>query len=309
MLHIIGMIFKCIGILLLAILAIVVLLVGTVLFAPIRYEAEGKTKGSIDTTEGRLQVSWLFSLFRIRVLYQNGKLRWQAKAGWKKFSSGQQQAKKEAVHVENKKEEQKETIASIEAKKQSSADAEPVSKESVPNKAAHSKTASQRAVAKKNVSKESAKERLFEKIKKQFEKIQYTVRKICAKIKVMQNKKEKLEDFLLDPLHRKALEKGKQELFHIFRILKPDFIQAFVRFGFEDPSVTGKMLAVLAVIYPFFEGNVHITPEFEEKICIGKAAVKGHIRLNHFAALGIRLLLSKEIRQTVKDGQRLWGSL
>lgn len=311
MLHVIGIVFKCIGILLLAILAIVVLLASTVLFVPIRYEAEGKAKGSIDTTEGRLQIHWLFSLFRIRVLYQNGKLRWQARAGWKTFSSGWQRTKEETVKEQPLKKQVsiKQSDALKETKKESGCQAEPIRKQENPpvKKTLEQKKESQ--VERQPETKTSGKKNLFEKIKKQFQKIRYTVRKICAKIKVLQQKKEKVEAFLLEKTHRSALEKGKEELLRMLRIFKPDVLQVSVRFGFEDPSITGRVLAALAVIYPFFEGNVHITPEFEEKIWIGKAAVKGHIRLNHFVALAIRLLWNQDIRRTVKDGKQLWNSL
>ena len=142
---------------------------------------------------------------------------------------------------------------------------------------------------------------IFEKIKNLYDKFKCTIKKICDKIKSLSEKKDKIIEFVQDESHIGAFLKVKSEVFRILRILRPKEFQAKAVIGFEDPQRTGQLLAVLSVIYPFMEDNLDVTPDFEHKVLKGKIHVKGHIRVCHFAALALRLLLCKHIRRTYKD--------
>lgn len=78
MLHILLLIFKILGIILLAILGILLSLVLLVLLVPVRYRGDVTFDGK---PAGSASVSWLFHLLRVRVSY-DGKLRVCAKALW-----------------------------------------------------------------------------------------------------------------------------------------------------------------------------------------------------------------------------------
>ena len=68
--------------------------------------------------------------------------------------------------------------------------------------------------------------------------------------------------------------KAIQSLKRLVLRLKPTDFSGNVRFGFEDPAVTGKTLAVLSVTAPFFEGNLEVEPEFQEEILEGELLIR-----------------------------------
>lgn len=85
MLHIILLILKIIGWILLAILGLIVLLICIVLFVPLCYHIEGKCKGDLDSLYGKIQFSWLFHLVGGLVEYDKGNLDWVVRIAWKKI--------------------------------------------------------------------------------------------------------------------------------------------------------------------------------------------------------------------------------
>lgn len=85
MLHIILLILKIIGWILLAILGLIVLLICVVFFVPLCYRIEGKCGGDLDSLSGEVRFSWLFHLIGGLVEYDKGKLSWVIRIAWKKI--------------------------------------------------------------------------------------------------------------------------------------------------------------------------------------------------------------------------------
>lgn len=85
MLHILLLILKIIGWILLAILILAVLLICVVLFVPFKYKAKGSCQGDISTLYGHIRFSWLLHLFSGHVEYENGSLKWKFRIAWKQF--------------------------------------------------------------------------------------------------------------------------------------------------------------------------------------------------------------------------------
>lgn len=141
----------------------------------------------------------------------------------------------------------------------------------------------------------------IQKIKGIYSWIKYTIRNICDKIKELLEIKDKLAGFIRDESHVGAFRKVKKEAFRLFRRLRPKKLLVEVRFGFDDPSLTGRTLAVIAPFYPFFGGFVSLQPDFTEKILKGRLQAKGNIRFCHFAVMVWNLLWSKNVRRTYKD--------
>ena len=63
----------------------------------------------------------------------------------------------------------------------------------------------------------------------------------------------------------------------LLKFLRPKKLTGNLHFGFEDPSVTGKVLAVLGALYPFYGEHIRINPDFENEIFEGDVLVKGNI--------------------------------
>lgn len=303
MLHIIGLILKIIGIMLLVILGIIVLLLCVVLFVPVRYEVKANFPGKLEELDIRAKATWLFHFVRADVIWENSELYWKIRAAWKVFDGSE--AEEEKVTEPPKK--QKEVPKKVETSK----------KAEVSKKTEHSKktetlkqesTPKQKEVSKKaetSKKEEPKKESILEKVKKKilavFGKIKYTFKKIYDKIKEGIDLKDKVIAFIEDASHRAALTRIKKELVWLKRFFKVTKGNINLRFGFEDPSVTGKILAVLGMIYPFVGGNMNVEPEFEEQCLEGNLYLKGRLRMIHLLMLVIKLLLDEHVRKIYQD--------
>lgn len=284
-LHILLWILKIIGILLLIVLGLLVLGVLTVLFVPVRYE--GKLSGDIscrEKAEGYLRISYFLRLIQFKMQYANGKLAWETRIAWKRFGQD-----KETDTSENTAQK---------------ADPEPVRLPEKPlEKEKHEQKKEEQPVIRtsEKETKTSEEKKKDPAKPKFFDKIQYTFHKICDRIKSLEEKKDKVAEFLSDEVHRRAFSKGKRVFITFLKAWRPKFVRGNIEFGFDDPYYTGKTLAYLAMIYPFFGEWLEIVPDFEKAVLKGNLHIKGHIRMNHAAAAGIKLILDKNIRSIVKE--------
>ena len=144
-------------------------------------------------------------------------------------------------------------------------------------------------------------EKLEAKIEGFFEKIEYTFTKICAKIEEITEKKDRLVEFAENEAHRSALRRAKKELVWIRRFLHPQKFGFRLHFGFADPSLTGKVLAGLSMVYPFVGESMNVEPEFEEEVLEGEAQIRGRLRVIYLAILAARMLLDRNVRTTYRD--------
>ena len=135
---------------------------------------------------------------------------------------------------------------------------------------------------------------IISKIKGICRRIKYTFQSICAKIKELLEKKDKLVGFIRDEAHVGAFGKAKKEVFKILRKLKPKKFLLEARFGFDDPSWTGRTYSEL-----YFTDVPW--PDFTKKVLEGKLYAKGHIRFCHFAVMAWNLFWNRNVRRTYKD--------
>ena len=147
--------------------------------------------------------------------------------------------------------------------------------------------------------------RFFEKAYEGIRKIKCTFYKFCDKIKLLFVKKDKLAEFIGDGIHKAAFLKAKEEVFKLIRKLKPKKFITDVTYGFNDPYLTGQVLAGLSILYPFWGKQVRVTPDFEHQRLEGTLYIKGHIRVIHFVALLWNLVWSRVVRRTYKDIRNL----
>jgi len=141
----------------------------------------------------------------------------------------------------------------------------------------------------------------YQRILSWIQKIKCTFGKLCDKIKALSGKKEKLEEFLRDEVHKGAYHKCKKELFRLMKHLKPKKADVRIIYGFDDPYYTGQALAVFGVLYPFVGGCISVTPDFEHQVLKGSAYLKGKIYLWHFVQSGWKLIWNRNVRQTYRD--------
>lgn len=320
MLHILLFILKIIGIILAVILGILVLLICIILFVPVRYEILGSCGGDLDSLKVRIRVTWLLHLIRADALYKKKKFRWQVRAAWVKKGNGGRQDKESGrrkEHIKESKEEIKEekkveetgeeydTVSGECEKGREEADCsveeqqeETESMEEIPEE--ESKAPEISEINEKSEDTAGKRAGFYEKIQETIQKIKCTFQGFCDKIRALMEKKEKLTDFIRDEVHVAAFQKVKKEGFRLLRRLNPKKLEAEVVYGFEDPCLTGQVLAGLSVLYPFMGDHVDITPNFEKRILRGRCCIKGKLYAWHFAQVCWNLIWCKNVRETYR---------
>lgn len=289
MLHIILLILKILGFLILGILALILLVLLIVLLNPFMYSLKTSGEDSLESIKGEVRFRWLFRLLSGRVAYENGAVAWQMRIAWKKYGSvdedGSQDEDKGVEKIqtpESRKAEEPRETTSRERQRQ----------EEAPEKKQEENP--KRIVKKKNKKDPS----LSERFRAFWDKIKYTFQKICDNIRTLGKKKDKLIAFTEDAVHRSAFSKVIKELQRLLRTLCPQKADVWLKFGFEDPALTGYALAMLSLIYPYVGEYTRLQPDFENKVLKGKAYVKGKIRVVHILIPALSLLLDKNVRIT-----------
>ena len=289
MLHILWLLLKIIGIIILAILGMLILLVSVVLFVPFRYRADATVSGELSSLKAEAKISWMFRLIYGYVSYEENKLDWQFRVFWKKFNVDKEQAD----FIED--DEMSETGAPVQNKE--------IEKDT---SVTQIKEAEDECFEEESVEDSTPKSKVKEKNPRFFEKIKYTFQNICDKIKMLKRKKEQLEEFLSDEVHKSSWSRLVRELIQLLKYIRPKKLKINVHFGFEDPSITGRVLAVLGMLYPFYVDSVNVRPDFENKIIEGNLFMKGHLHSIHLLMTFLHLFFDKNVKVTYKTIMN-WG--
>lgn len=282
MLHFFLLILKIIGWILLTILGILVLLVCVVLFVPVRYELDGKCNGTIDTLDVKFRFSFLLHFLAGTVCYTEGKPTWNLRIAWKRFVNQDTELQETPI----KKSEDSESSVNNAKDEEINVPEEPIKNE---------ESVSEESITKETVSKETvSKKESF------LDKIEYKYKKIRDKLREIARKKEKVMEFLTNEIHQAAFLKVISELKRLLLRLRPQKIMGEIEFGFDDPAWTGQVLAGISILYPYFADCFQIIPDFEEKKLRGQLEIKGKISAKNFVALGLRVILDKNVRMTLR---------
>ena len=337
-LHIILLILKIIGVILLSLLGLLIFILLLALFVPFRYKVKLGCHDNPKNIQGIVKFSWLLHLFRGQAVINGTQVDTKIMIAWKRFGkttggdshtggdsndgSGYDEAGNDGGGdrlseslPENAVEPLPEVTldsAIVDLPKPDSEKKSGISEETTGENAGKGFSEETRAVAGKGFNKktqagagektgEESEDTKTKGIKGIIEKIQYTVQKIYDKIVLLLGKKDTIMAFVKADVHQLALKKLLKELKKLLRILIPRKIRADVRFGFEDPGVTGYVLAGVSVVYPFIRKNAIIEPDFQNEVLDGNLIVKGKIRSIHLLVFAVKLLLNRNVRRTIRD--------
>lgn len=275
---------------------------------PLRYKGEAGCQGKKETLWARLQFSLLFRFAEGCVEYADGKTTWRLRVAWKQLQGAEaKQVMEETASVAESMAENAQIGVGIPEEKPMEKTEEPGERRSEEQGKSRKSAEKPHENSENREKPRKSPEKSFEKSAKKaedekrsfFERIEYTFQVFCDKMNVLIEKKEKIRSFLEDEIHHAAFLKAIQSLKRLVLRLKPTDFSGNVRFGFEDPAVTGKTLAVLSVTAPFFEGNLEVEPEFQEEILEGELLIAGKLTAWKFAALVLELFTDKNIRKTI----------
>lgn len=313
MLHILFLILKIIGIILAVILGLILLVICIVLFVPICYKADLHGSGNARELTVHAKVSWLFGLIKAVFALENGKTDLSVRIAWKKLWDSNPVEDKAEDRAEEKPTPEKKAVMQekqvIQGEEKQDDTTNRITDKSVEDETEKIEKTEQSAkiypesTEKKQRKKKDRKEDSdsASKIEQITEKIKCTYHKFCDKINEITEKKDKISDFLTDETHKNAFLKLKNEAFHLLKKLKPKKIQGEIIFGFEDPSLTGRFLAWISMIYPWIGEHTDITPDFEHRTLSGDLSIRGRLYVITPVVIAIRLILSKAVRRSFKD--------
>lgn len=315
MLGIVFGILKWLGIVILVLLVLVLAVFLAVLFVPIRYGAEGSFREEL-LAKG--EISWLCHLFSCQAIYDRDmqvSLRiFGVKLGRKKRKAD---VKEEAQLSESEfpeSEEHSETEAPVsdryreaeEPVREDVPDAEvpkePERETSRQEKSGAGPEENQRQPEKE---KEAAKRRQKKKPIGQspFQKIKATFQRNCGKLKTAEEKWQKFREFLEKEENKNTFRLLKRQIFRFLKHILPGRVSGNIRFGFEDPYTTGKILTCISPFYGWYGKNVQIIPVFDEQVLEGEIVLKGRIRIATLLFIGFQVWQDKNFRTLLKQWQ------
>lgn len=312
MIHIIWAILKVFGILILVLLGIILFMLLAALFCPFLYRI--KIKRDTGMPEGAIYLSWLAWLISAKVEYCDKQLEVTIRLlgiPLKHFKTVFQLFKK-IIHplvawyrvivpgrqkpVQHSRHEDSHEEANTEEKSapQSNTD----------------KILNEKKQAAENESDSKKKVSIWQRIKSivlqiisipkrvlgVFSKIHLTIREICGRIK-------EWKQFLTAKTTKKAfsflLGKGKAVLHHV----KPRKIKGNLKFGFDDPAMTGQILAGFSVLYPVYKQKLTIIPIFNEQVLECDLDMRGHIFGCVILKAAWDIYRNKNVKRTIRRFQ------
>ena len=303
-LHMILTILKVVGILLLAVLGLVLFFLLSALFVPVCYRMWGKRTATV--LEGKASVSWLFGLIRLSVGYVDS----QSKLELYLFGIPLLALKDRIDRWRKKRRKPGKRM-----RQGKSSDTKPADQMRKDNQAVQVKEPAEKPVQDQVDSDSTEQEPdtaavIFQKIKEillkiwrfpgrvleRIRKSRLTFRQFCDKIK-------KWYRFLQMDDTKQALLFLKGKGFLVLRHMLPVNIQGNLHFGFENPSITGQVLAVAGMVYPLYGKTFRIIPDFEQQVLEGEVNLKGRVFGGYLLLQAWQIYRCKEIRRTYQRFQ------
>ena len=323
MLHMILTVLKVIGILLLAVLGLLLFFLLSALFVPVCYRMWGKR--TVDVLEGKASVSWLFGLIRLSVGYADSQSklelylfgipllalkdrinRWRKNR--RKPGKRMRQRKTEKKVVQQKR-ESSQAVPSLTGKSSDTKPADQICKDNQVKEPVE-KPVQDQVDSNSTEQEPDTAAVIFQKIKEillkiwrfpgrvleRIRKSRLTFRQFCDKIK-------KWYRFLQMDDTKQALLFLKGKGFLVLRHMLPVKIQGNLHFGFEDPSITGQVLAVAGMVYPLYGKTFRLIPDFEQQVLEGEVNLKGRVFGGYLLLQAWQIYRCKEIRRTYQRFQ------
>lgn len=286
MLHILWLIIKFILIILGIAGALLLSVLLLLLFCPVRYLIQGSKpeEGEMSGLKGQVRVSWLFPGITFRFFYENK----ETKTDFRIFgiSAGKFRRRKKKASEKSARPEEKISDENISAGK------ELPSLEKLPfvtetKEKTEIPKVQERAAKEKEEKREEIQESepekkkpgllkgFMDKIKSipaKIRKIRLTIKRTCVKI-------EWWKGFFSNPRIKEAISFCWKDVKKLIRHILPVKVEGNVTFGFEDPSITGRIVALLGMSIPFHKNRIQVMPLFQtdRSILEGNIKMKGRI--------------------------------
>ncbi len=313
MLHILLCVLKWIGIILLSILLLILLILLAILFVPLRYKVKGRYE---DKPDAAVTVSWLLHLVHVRVRYTDA-LFWQVRIFGIPFLDSRREKKEKPDKadkasdmergddidddIEDEIKDVSKSITDADAEEISKKPDAEVAKSDVPEETADFEETEESADKPKGF---FAKLRqfvlaIFSTIAQVFRNIRYTIRKICDKIKHICENIGYYHGVITSDAGRETLSVIKRELGNLFKHIAPRKFKLDLTFGFDDPGTTGQVMGIVSMLYPIWNLDISLHPDFEKKVMAGQVYIRGRIRVFTLIRIAWRVYFNKNLKKVL----------
>lgn len=323
MIHIILLILKILGCIILGILALILAALLIILFVPFRYEFSAVYD---DELEAAGKFSWLFGAVKAQGKFKDKKLRARVSVLWFRLFGMGEEAAEAAEHAEEaveheevvehteevaeiEKDNLEEDFGEIQEMDEPSLNEPPEdsvnSAESV--ELDDSKKGRKLPKFKKRAKSEKSKKRLKpekpglgERLSKVFEGLERKFASVEKQCEKLVRKKELAERFWNADFTQRSVVFVKKALLSILGHIRPKKLSGNIHFGFDKPSDTGRILGYASLLYAWYENSLNLYPDFEKTALDGNIYIRGSVQLFPFLYWGLRGILNKDLRKLLK---------
>lgn len=287
------MILKVIGLVLLFLLLLLLLLLGLVLLVPFRYAGAGHKGEEKRDYAAHLELSWLLHMVQLHADITPAGLAYYFHILWFRPIDSRPSDTPPA-NVSDEK-----TSRSEEESSTAEVDSIELKSSTTPEQLNEMKTVADETPT-SDIDQESKTKRTSpaaeEPKKKKRKKFLFAdrIKRICEKA-------SSLREMVEDEENQKAVRLLISRVKYLLHHLRFRRFEGRLAFGFEDPAMVGRTLAVLSLFYPLYGERFTITPVFDHTLFEGEITLKGHVRLIHILIAGIQLMMNKKIRGLVLD--------
>lgn len=307
-------ILKTVGVIVLVILGLLLVLAALLLFVPVRYRAEGRMPEE-GSPQAYIRFTWLLHLISFRVEYADGLKMTVRAAGirirpetWKrqkKASEGRKPApgregKEPVGGPESGCGEQDSAGGPLPGQMEEKAAGEPSPGRKEQEAAGkRESTGSMEPAREKDASEGGRKwtaalRNKLHGLLRTLENGGRAAERLFGKIERIRKTVSYYRSLLEEDWARAALRLIWKHLKGLFLHAKPKRLSADLTIGAEDPAVTGNVLAVQGILYPWIGEKIHIIPDFEQERLCGEFYAAGRIRACVVFYHILRVLLDKK---------------
>lgn len=267
--HIVLLILKIAGLVLISLLAFALLIILLVLFVPVNYTVSGVfdiEEGKYENTDNVrvvFKAGWLLRLFYVRYDYAGESLGVIRVFG----------IPIKRIRNEEEEETEEEEI-------------------SVPKPYLSPKMVSREEKDTKDEKK--AEKKAENKAENKAEKPAKQKKKTSNKLEKIKSGFGKLKD------NRGFIKAVKDTIVKILKHIRPNKIRADMIIGLEDPAMTGLLFGGLGLLMTIWPGKYKICPDFEKKIVRGNVSLKGRIRIFNIALYLFQAIRNEEIKKVIR---------
>lgn len=321
MLHILLTILKVIGLILLIIAGILLFLVLSVLFVPLRYHGRFSYK---DKAAGCLQVTWLLHILSLRLQYDESLTavfrvigipvrRKDFFAEMKAEEAGEDRA--EGLPPDDESGRQRDADTKETAAERGKSDTAGTAADTItqPAKAANHAA---KTMPTGKVPPEPAHSRnrragrpepgkpLMDRIKSRFrkflKKMRFSFARFCDKLKEIADRKERFFAFIQDEENKKTYTLVIRLLKKLFRHLRPGLFKGRIAFGFDDPYTTGQVLMAASPFLGWYYKTLSLEPYFDREILEADVRIRGRVRIGTVLRYGLLVYRDRNFRKLLR---------